>query len=370
MARLTSSVLPLAALAVFGLSACFAPVLANQHALVAGGGGEGLVSPALMAANGSDFLWLLPVPAGAFLLALRRRGRLGFLLRAAAAAAGLGLAVLAAAHRPVNVASVPATDETGPARWAIHAPVPFGPSEGALGRRLLPPGGRHLLGTDRLGRDVLSGIIHGTRSSLLVGFGAVGLALLIGCAAGGFAGYRGGWVDALLGALIQWFTCFPALVLILAILAFVKPGSFSTILVLALLGWTTPARLLRGEVARLRGALWVDVAKTQGLRTSRIFLRRVLPHAAGPVIVHGVLAVASAILIESTLSYLGIATVDRASLGAMLRQGRDSLPSGTHLIIYPGAVLVVLVLALHRLGDLARVRDLPAGLREEYEPRT
>jgi peptide/nickel transport system permease protein len=287
-----------------------------------------------------------------------------FTLRIALSVCALSLALALVAHTPKNNDGVDYQQLRQAGATLIRAPIPYGPFEVTLGQRLLPASLEHPFGTDRLGRDVLSCSLHGLRISLLVGFGAVGLALLIGSLFGGCAGYFGGWFDRFFGAVVQIISCFPALVLILLIFSFLDPSLFSMILVLALLGWITPARLLRGEVARIRAATWVLVAKTQGVGIFRMLRNHVLPHTSGPLWVHGTLAIAGSILVEATLSFLGLAPDDHVSLGTLLRQGRESLPSGSHLIIFPGLLLLSMVLALHGLADRFRKSDAILEARE------
>jgi peptide/nickel transport system permease protein len=246
----------------------------------------------------------------------------------------------------------------------LSAPVPHSPEDLTLGRRLKEPSAWHILGTDRLGRDVLSSVLHGLRVSLLVGFGSVLIAAFVGVLLGATAAYRGGLADDLLSGLMQVLSAFPGLLLLLLVFLALEPRVGSMILVLAAMGWVTPARLIRTEVMRLRHAPHVELARTIGISSVRILRVYVLPYALPPVQVHASLAVAGAILLESTLSFLGLSGADHISLGILLRDGRESLPDGKHLILFPGFVLLALVLSLHSLADRLGPRLAPTDAEE------
>ena len=190
---------------------------------------------------------------------------------------------------------------------ALFAPwiSPYSPTAYDLDSALSAPNSHHWLGTDEQGRDVLSRLIHGSRISLSVGFVAVGLYVAIGMFFGAIAGYYGGKVDILISRTIEVVMCFPTFFLILAVLAFVGPSLFNIMIVIGITGWTGIARLVRGEFLKLRNQEFVTGIQAAGAKISRIIFRHILPNALGPVMVSASFGVASAILVESSLSFLG-----------------------------------------------------------------
>ncbi|MBU4355436.1 MAG: ABC transporter permease, partial [Proteobacteria bacterium] len=183
--------------------------------------------------------------------------------------------------------------------------APYDPLSINLKEVLMPPSPAHYLGTDTLGRDVLSRIIYGSRVSLKVGFVAVGLATLIGLLVGALAGYYGGWVDQVLMRLVDLMLCFPAFFLILAVIAVLEPSIWNIMAVIGLTSWMGVARLVRAEFLSLREREFVTAARALGAGDTRLILRHMLPNALAPVMVSATLGVAGAILTESALSFLG-----------------------------------------------------------------
>jgi peptide/nickel transport system permease protein len=220
------------------------------------------------------------------------------------------------------------------------------------------PDATHWLGTDQLGRDVLARLIHGARVSLTVGFGSVALCLFIGLLLGGLAGYYGRWVDALISRLTEIMITFPTLFFVIAVLALLRVGSVvPLVLVIGFTRWTDIARLVRAEVLKLKGQDFVTAARALGLSDFRILTRHLLPNAIGPVLVAATFAVASAILIESALSFLGLGPPSpTASWGELLTQAHRYLthPGAWWLAVFPGLCIAVTVLALNELGEALR----------------
>lgn len=226
---------------------------------------------------------------------------------------------------------------------------------------LMPPGKRFLLGTDHAGRDVLSRLIHGARISLTVGLVVQGTAVVVGAALGLLAGYYGGWVDEVISALITILQAFPGILFAMAVMAVLGPGLFNVFVALGLMSWPTIARLVRGEVLALRERDFVEAAWALGASDMRILFRHILPNCSGPIIVSASLGMASAILSEASLSFLGLgAQPPTPSWGAMLAQGRDYLWQAPWLTLCPGLAIFVTILALNLVGD---------GLRDVLDPR-
>ncbi len=240
---------------------------------------------------------------------------------------------------------------------ALFAPaITRDPNAIDLAGRLRPPDQTHRLGTDDLGRDVLSRVIHGARVSLTVGLTATAIALLIGSFLGALAGYYGGAVDWIVSRLIEVVLCFPFLLLVLAIVALFRPSFLTVMIALGLTSWTTEARFMRGEFLRIREMEFAQAARASGARDSRIIFRHLLPNAIAPVLVSASFGVASAILIESALSFLGMGVPPpTASWGNMLSSAEEHLEYAWWLALFPGVAIFLTVAAFNIVGD--RVRD-------------
>jgi peptide/nickel transport system permease protein len=246
---------------------------------------------------------------------------------------------------------------------AVLAPwlAPYDPTLINLQEVLRPPGVPHLLGTDTLGRDVLSRVIYGARISLLVGFVAVGLATLIGVLVGALAGYYGGVVDAVLMRLVDLMLCFPTLFLILAVIAVLGPSIWNIMVVIGVTGWMGVARLVRAEFLSLREREFVVAARALGASDARLIWRHLLPNALTPVMVSATLGVAGAILTESALSFLGLGVqAPTPSWGNILTMGKDNLEIAWWLSVFPGLAILVTVMSYNLLGE---------GIREAIDPR-
>jgi peptide/nickel transport system permease protein len=239
--------------------------------------------------------------------------------------------------------------------------TPYSPDDLDAYRVLLPPSADHWMGTDELGRDVLTRIIYGARISLKVGFVSVGIAVLLGTVAGLLAGYFGGWADQLLMRLVDIMLCFPTFFLILAVIAMLEPSIWYIMIIIGLTGWMGVARLVRAEVLSLRERDFVVAARCIGASHTRIIFRHILPNAMSPVYVSATLGVAGAILTESALSFLGIGVQPPVpSWGNMLTAGKDYLEFAWWLSLFPGTAILITVIAYNLVGE---------GLRDALDPR-
>ncbi len=228
-------------------------------------------------------------------------------------------------------------------------------------RILAPPSTEHPLGTDELGRDVLSRMVHGARISLEVGFVATGIATAIGLVVGLIAGFYGRWVDGVLMRFVDIMLCFPSFFLILAVIAFLGPSIINIMVVIGLTHWMGAARLIRAETLSLKERDFVAAARAQGAGNLRIIFRHILPNALAPVLVWATLGVAGAILVESSLSFLGIGVQPPTpSWGNILTAGKDNIEFAWWLSVYPGLAILVTVLGYYLLGE---------GIQDAADPR-
>jgi peptide/nickel transport system permease protein len=248
---------------------------------------------------------------------------------------------------------------------ALLAPwlAPQNPATQSLPERLLPPSAHHLMGTDELGRDVLSRTLYGARISLLVGISVVLGAGVVGLALGSLAGYFGGTFDRLVNIiLINSFLSFPGILLAIAFAAFLGPGLDKVILALTVTGWAGYARLARAQVLKVREMEFILAARSLGASHSRILLRHLLPNTLQPVLIQATIGMAGAILAESTLSFLGLGVIaPTPSWGAMLNDARNHLFDAPHMVLFPALAIMAAVLAFNLLGD---------ALRDWLDPRT
>ena len=247
----------------------------------------------------------------------------------------------------------------------LRAPVPYSYRGVRLGDALRPPGGGHLLGTDALGRDLLARLIHGTRPSLLVGFGAPVAALLLGGFLGSSAALRGGLLDLLIIRVADVAACFPPFILALALTAALgHPGIGPMVAGIGLSRWTSVARYVRGEILRFKGGdLWAS-ARASGASSRRLVLRHLLPLLAPPLAVMGAFGVAQAIIMESGLSFLGLGVAPPTpSWGTLLAEARGTLDAAWWPVVFPSAALLLALGALCLAADLsgAPARDEVGG---------
>ena len=246
---------------------------------------------------------------------------------------------------------------------AALAPLisPYDPNE--IDRRSIldPPGVNHILGTDDLGRDVLSRMIYGSRISLAVGFVAVGIATLIGIIFGALSGYYGGWTDRIIMRFVDIMLSIPAFFLILAVIAFIGPSIWNIMIIIGLTSWMGVARLVRAEFLSLKEREFVLAAKAIGAGDMRIIFSHIMPNSMSPVFISAVLGVAAAILVESALSFLGLGVQPPTpSWGNILTLGKDNIEIAWWLSVFPGLAILFTVLAYNLVGE---------GLRDALDPR-
>ncbi|MFY9912443.1 MAG: ABC transporter permease [Candidatus Sulfotelmatobacter sp.] len=249
--------------------------------------------------------------------------------------------------------------------FAIFAPwiAPQDPASIHLAIRLQGPSQAHWLGTDELGRDILSRIIYGARISMLVGSCVVAASLGLGLIIGAIAGYYGGAIDRFVNVvLMNAFLSFPGILLAIAFVAFRGPGIFNLVLALSLGGWVGYARLVRGQVLAARKREFVEAARALGASDLRIVVHHILPNIIQPVIVQAAIGMAGAILAEATMSFLGLGVPPpTASWGTMLNDGRAHLFDAPHLVLFPALAVMLAVLSFNFIGD---------ALRDYLDPRS
>ncbi|MDX1764873.1 MAG: ABC transporter permease [bacterium] len=237
---------------------------------------------------------------------------------------------------------------------AAFAPIlaPWDPAALDLPGNLKGTSLSHPLGQDKLGRDILSRVIYGTRISLKVGVATVSISLIIGIFIGSMAGYGGRWADETIMRLIDILMAFPGILLAIAITAVLGPSLNHVILALCLTGWVGYARLIRGQVLSVRDREYVQAARAIGAGRLRILGRHILPNTVAPIIVEATFGMAGAILAEAGLSFLGLGTQPPTpSWGAMLNEGSHFLLVAPHLTVYPGMAIMLVVLGFNFLGD-------------------
>jgi peptide/nickel transport system permease protein len=243
---------------------------------------------------------------------------------------------------------------------AVFPPIPYRPSNVNLSSPFSPPSREHWLGTDKLGRDVMAGVIHGSRISLSIGFVSVGIALIIGIILGALAGYFGSWVDLVISRVFELELAIPTFFLLITIAAVLPPSIFLTMLIIGVTGWVGIARFTRNEFLKIRNLDYVTAAIALGVSNQKIMFRHILPNALAPVMVSVVLGVAGAILLESGLSFLGIGVpADTVTWGSILNEARSNT-FAWWLAVFPGCAIFITVLAYYLVGE---------GLRDALDPR-
>lgn len=246
---------------------------------------------------------------------------------------------------------------------AVFAPAlaPYPPNETALAERLQPPGAEHWLGTDGLGRDILSRCLYGARVSILVGFLAVTLCVVFGVSLGLMAGFYRGRLDSVFSRFSELLMAFPYLISAIAMMAFLGPGFFNLVWALALRGWVEFFRLARGDTLAQQTREYVDAARSLGLSNWQIMLNEILPNILPSIIVLATLRVGFMIVLEASLSFLGVGIPPSIpAWGSMISEGRGVLFIAWWVSTLPGLILMALVLAINLLGE---------GLREVLDPR-
>ncbi len=247
---------------------------------------------------------------------------------------------------------------------AMLAPLiaPYDPDDINVKAILLGPSWQHWMGTDGLGRDVLSRMLFGGRISLLVGLVAVGISTAIGILLGAIAGYYRGWVDTFIMRLVDVMLSIPSFFLILAVIAFLTPSIVNVMIVIGLTSWMGVTRLVRAEFLSLSGREFVMASRTLGAKDARLIFTHLLPNSLTPIIVSSVLGVAGAVLMESGLSFLGLGVqAPQASWGNILTDGKDYIQFAWWLSLFPGLAILITVLGYNLLGE---------GLRDALDPRS
>ncbi len=239
--------------------------------------------------------------------------------------------------------------------WAVWPPVPWAPDELDIVNKLKPPSAVHRLGTDEVGRDILSRMIHATAIAMLVGFISMSIATTIGLVLGSLAGFHGGWVDVDISRVIEVFICVPVFYVILILLQIAEPGIYKVMVVIGFFAWTGIARYVRGEFLRLKGLDYAVAARALGASTNRVVFRHLLPNALAPVLVVVAFGVAAAIFVESGLSWLGFGVMPPTpTWGNILRSGYDNLRNAPHIMFPPAIAIFIAVLTFNLIGDAIR----------------
>ena len=243
---------------------------------------------------------------------------------------------------------------------AIFPPIPYRPTNINLLEPLEPPSAKHWSGTDKLGRDIMAGMIHGSRISLSIGFIAVGIAVIIGVILGAIAGYFGSWVDLVISRLFEVMLSIPTFFLLITIAALLPPSIYLTMLIIGATSWVGIARFTRNEFLRIRNLDYVTSAIALGVSDRKVMFKHILPNALAPVIVSVVLGIAGAILVESALSFLGIGVpAELVTWGSILHEA-STTTFAWWLAVFPGFAIFITVLAYYLVGE---------GLREVLDPR-
>jgi peptide/nickel transport system permease protein len=245
--------------------------------------------------------------------------------------------------------------------FKIFPPVRYSYSEYDLDSIVVKPSDKHLLGTDEQGRDLLARMIHGSRVSIFIGFIAVAIYVAIGIIIGSIAGYYGGWIDIVISRFIEIIMCFPTFFLILTILALWGPSLLSVMVVIGITSWPGIARIVRGEFMKLREMDFVIASRAVGARDAWIIIRHILPNSLAPVLVSATFGIASTILIESSLSFLGFGVQPPTpSWGDILSQSRDFMDFAWWLTFIPGLAIFITITAYNLVGE---------GLQDAIDPK-
>ena len=344
-------------LALFVLAA-LAPFIANSHAILRVNNGRPEF-PIFASLEPIEWRFLVYVPLAAVFYFLRTRvwprsWAPVILVVAVVALTELTLALTHSVNDPSND-----RDFSG---FRLMPLIPFSPNESSPDQ-FMPPSLKHWCGTDYTGRDIAARMVHGARTSLSIGFVAQSISLLVGVAVGGLAGYYRGWLDIAICRFIEVLDCFPSLLLILVVIGvFDSQNNMFVIMgVIGLTSWTGLARLVRGEFLRLVGQPFPQAAKALGAGDAHIIIRHLLPNALGPILVSATFGVASAILIESSLSFLGFGMqAPTASWGDILSDARLYIDFAWWLAFFPGVAILVTIMSYNFVGE---------ALRDAVDPR-
>lgn len=246
---------------------------------------------------------------------------------------------------------------------AIFAPLiaTYDPSAINMKSVFLPPSYSHFFGTDELGRDVFSRVVYGARVSIFIGIVAVGISVIIGTILGLASGYYGKWADSIIMRFTDVMLCFPSFFLILAVIAFLSPSLVNVMAVIGLTGWMGVARLVRAETMSVKNREYIVAARLAGLSSLKILFKHILPNVISPVFVTATLGIAGAILMESSLSFLGLGVQPPTpSWGNILTAGKDNIMFAWWLSFFPGIAILLTALGYNMLGE---------GLRDVLDPK-
>jgi peptide/nickel transport system permease protein len=343
--------------------AALAPFLANSHAIIRVADGH-VTFPVFQSMQAREWHFFLYVPLAAIVFALRRRlFHVKWIGVVIVAAVVLFCEIVIVPHHDFNDTT---SDRTRPATFKLMPPIPYSPIE-STHDQLVAPSWDHLCGTDSTGRDVASRLLYGASISLSVGFVSRGIALLCGVFIGALAGYYRRWTDMIVCRFIEILECFPTFLLILVIIGLFNSmiTSINNLLVIqiviGLTGWTATARLVRGEFLRLGGQPFPQAARALGAGDWRIIVHHLLPNSLGPILVTATFGIASAILTESSLSFLGFGIQAPApSWGALLNEGQKYIDFAWWLVLFPSVIMLVTIMSYNFVGE---------GLRDAVDPR-
>jgi len=347
--------------------AVFAPFLATSHPLLVSIDGE-LQSPVLRFLTPGDVTLLVLFFGGVLILPLPLAPRFKWL--ALSAVVGVSALLAHALMEPPKLVIYEQYREAqaaGKYDWVIHAPIPYSPKdylrdkgdtglEAPLASR---PDRLHWFGTEENGADVLSRMIHASRIALGIGFVATGIAMLIGILIGGLMGYFSGIADIIGMRLVEIFEAIPTLFLLLTFVAFFGRSLYLMMVIIGLTSWPAYARYIRAEFLRLRQQEFVQAAIACGLPLRSILFRHMLPNGVAPILVAASFGVASAILAEATLSFLGLGLVDDPSWGQMLNQAVQASTFNWWMAVFPGGAIFLTVFAYNLIGE---------ALRDAFDP--
>ena len=339
--------------------AAAAPFLANSHAIMRVENGY-TTFPVFKSMEPIEWRFLLYVPLGLLIYVFHKsffkRTAVHLMLIVAIVAV---IEVDLHIRHPIND---PSNDRDMPAQFKLMPPIPYSPIE-STPDQFSPPTLKHLCGTDETGRDIAARMLHGARTSLSIGFIAQSIAVLVGVTFGGLAGYYRGWTDIAIFRFIETLDCFPTLLLILAVIGLFpsQNNMFYIMAVIGLTSWTGLARLVRGEFLRLGSQPFPQAARALGASDFRIIVRHLLPNALGPIMVSATFGVASAILIESSLSFLGFGIqAPTPSWGDILNDAHRYIDFAWWLAAFPAAAILITIMSYNFVGE---------GLRDAVDPR-
>ena len=348
-------------IALLVLAAVFAPFFANSRPLLLNEGGH-VSSPLLAALTAGDVTLLIVFFSAVALTFARIALRYQVLaLLAITTVAGL-IAYLTVAPSELTIYERYREGEAaGQYAWLVRAPIPYSPKDylrdkgdAGLQAPLADPARPHLMGTDENGADVFSRMIHASRIALGIGFVATGIALVIGVFIGGLMGYFSGIVDMVGMRLVETFEAVPTLFLLLTFVAFFGANLYMMMVIIGLTGWTGYTRFVRAEFLKLRQQEFVQAAVACGLPLRSILFRHMLPNGIAPILVGASFGVASAILAEATLSFLGLGLVDDPSWGQMLNQAVQAATFNWWMAAFPGGAIFFTVFAYNLIGEAMR----------------